>query len=181
MRASRPWTVWKARRVFHTLLATNPYDVIVMHSCWCHALLGGVARFNLNKIVLWGHSEFAGSSWEDRLTLGHPPNWSIANSRHTALSFAQALPNVPCQVVHLPLSAPAIPDSARARDTLREQLNIPSNTVAILQASRLEEWKGHRLLIHALSRLKRFGDRAKLIASSLQSAEKVCELFPYRA
>src|SRR5256885_1315168 len=42
MRASRPWTVWKARKAFHTLLATNRFDVIIMHSCWCHALLGGV-------------------------------------------------------------------------------------------------------------------------------------------
>ena len=124
-----------------------------MHSCWCHGLLAGVVKQCGLTVVLWGHNEFLSRSWEEQRVLRSPPEGVIANSHFTARTFAEALPNVPCKVVRCAASAPDISDAAAARITLRRELGIPPETVVILQASRMEEWKGQRLHLEALARV----------------------------
>jgi glycosyltransferase involved in cell wall biosynthesis len=153
MRASRPWTVWRTRSTLSNLLVQQRFDVAIMHSCWCHALLAGVVKQAGVPTILWGHSDFGGTSWEERLTRLLPPIGVVANSEFTARSFLTMLPGVPCRVVRYLMAAPRLPGATAAREALRMELGIAPGTVVILQASRMEEWKGHRLHLEALARL----------------------------
>jgi glycosyltransferase involved in cell wall biosynthesis len=57
---------------------------------------------------------------------------------------------VPVEVLPCAVAPPRIDDPAGVRTRLRRALKTPEDAVVILQASRLEPWKGHALLIAAL-------------------------------
>src|SRR4029077_17713512 len=38
MRGSRPWTVWRARRILSALLERQGFDAVLCHGPWCYAL-----------------------------------------------------------------------------------------------------------------------------------------------
>ena len=168
MRASRPWTVLKARREFGRVLKSGRFDTILMHSCWCHALLGEVVNRRATQIVLCAHGWFTGRSWDERMTLRNQPNAILANSRHTAALFRAVISKVPWEVMRFAISPSKTPNAEAARDALRSKLNVASETVVILQASRIEEWKGQHILIEALAKLSTKVPWAVLIAGGTQ-------------
>ena len=50
--------------------------------------------------------------------------------------------------------APLPLEEARTRASIRRELDTPEDSVVLLQASRLERWKGQGLLVEALGRLR---------------------------
>ena len=80
------------------------------------------------------------------------------------------MPDVPRDVVHPPVpAAPAV--SAHERRALRAEIGVADDTTVIFLASRLEEWKGHRVLLEAAHRLR--GNVAVWIAGSPQRPAEV--------
>jgi glycosyltransferase involved in cell wall biosynthesis len=165
VRFRRPDTVWRARRHLDAVLATGRHDAVIGHAPWSCALAGPVARRAGRPLLMWAHDAPQPDAWAERRVARLPPDRVICNSRHTADAIQHWMPGVPRDVVHPPVpSAPVVP--AAERDRLRRELGAAETTTVILLASRLEAWKGHRVLLDAAARLR--GDAAIWIAGGPQ-------------
>ncbi|HEX9365358.1 MAG TPA: glycosyltransferase [Vicinamibacterales bacterium] len=165
VRFRRPDTVWRARRTLHRLLAAGQHDAVIGHAPWSCALAGPVARRAGRALLMWAHDAPEPDAWPERKTARVPPDRFICNSRHTAAAVARWMPGVPRDVVHPPVP-PAAAVPAAGRRALRAELGAEDGTTVILLASRLEEWKGHRVLLQASDALR--GNVAVWIAGGPQ-------------
>ena len=165
VRFRRPDSVWRARRTLSRLLSTEHADVVICHAPWSCALAGPVARRGGRPLLMWTHDAPEPAGWPERRIARRPPDRFVCNSRYTADAVARWMPGIPRDVVHCPV-LPALPVSARERRDLRAALGAREGTTVVLLASRLEEWKGQRVLLEAADRLR--GDVAVWIAGSPQ-------------
>lgn len=150
VRASRPWTVWKARRNAAALLPN--FDVAIAHTNWPHAVFAPAAKRVRVPVVNWVHDGLRGWSWVDLWAARTRPSAVIANSRYTASTVANVFPGVRTEVIYCPTDL--TPADPIAREWIRQSFGTSPETVVILQASRLERWKGAAVLVDALNRLK---------------------------
>lgn len=169
VRFRRPDTVWRARRRLAQLLAAGRHDAVICHAPWSGVLAAPVARRAARPLIVWAHDSPQPDGWPERRIARLPPDLLICNSRHTEEAVARWMPRVPRAVVHPPVQpAPFVPAADRRRQ--REELGASDAATVILLASRLEEWKGHRVLLEAASRLR--GDVAVWIAGGPQRPEE---------
>ncbi|HXZ78963.1 MAG TPA: glycosyltransferase, partial [Terriglobales bacterium] len=155
------WTVARARKALERLLQAARHDIVICHSPWCLAIFSPVARHNHVPVVLWVHGELHGRHWIERWARRHPPGFAICNSRFTQSTLPAIFPALLSQVVYCPVSPRLSDRLPHAWSRIRMELNTPADAIVFLQASRLEEWKGHRVLLQAMSRL---GSNANWIA-----------------
>lgn len=150
VRFARPWTVLRARRRLGEVIVKLRPPVAVTHACWPHAVFAPAVRAAGARLAAWAHDTLTGRHWLERWARRTPPDVVVANSLHTAGTVGRVFPGVPCEVVHAPmdLAAPPVVPGMRAA------LNTPDTDTVILQASRLEEWKGAAVHVEALGRLK---------------------------
>jgi glycosyltransferase involved in cell wall biosynthesis len=76
---------------------------------------------------------------------------------------------VPVAVVYPPAQVVQQPLTAAERDAIRAELGTSPTAVVIVQASRMEAWKGHTILIDALSRLR---DRTEWVCWQVGGAQR---------
>jgi glycosyltransferase involved in cell wall biosynthesis len=150
-RLSRPWTVSRVRQALLAELGEQAPHAVICHSPWGLTVFGpSVRRANL-PLALWLHGAPARGSWLDRFAARRQPDLLVCNSHYTAQAAALLFPG-PAEVIYPPVEPP----SKRPRSTrehLRGSLGAGATDTVILQVSRLEAWKGHRLLLDALGRL----------------------------
>jgi glycosyltransferase involved in cell wall biosynthesis len=180
-RFGRPWTVARARRRLARRLAGSGPGAVVCHACWSHALCGPVARRAGRPLAFWMHDRAGAGHWLERLAARTPPDLVLANSRFTAATAPALFPGVPVAVLPCAVAPPRIADPAAARARLRRALGTPADATVLLQASRLEPWKGHRLLIAALGRLRDRPGWAAWIAGGPQKPGEAAYLEGLRA
>jgi glycosyltransferase involved in cell wall biosynthesis len=155
VRFRRPWTVLQARRRLAQILDIRPPDVVVCHACWPHALFGPVARRLGYPLVFWMHDRAGDGHWSERRAARTAPDLALVNSHSTAETLPCLFPGVPHEVLYYPVAPPAATAGrAEIRSRLRQELGTPGDATVIIQASRLEPWKGQSLLIAALGRLR---------------------------
>lgn len=152
VRASRPWTAIGARRKLAGAIRAHRPDVVVCHSSWAHGIFGPVARKQRTPLVFWLHDAVAGTTWADRLARRTRPELAICTSRFAATTLDRLWPHLPAEVVYPPVPAPSAADADRER--ARAEFGVSADDVVILMASRMEPWKGHRVLLEALSALR---------------------------
>jgi glycosyltransferase involved in cell wall biosynthesis len=167
VRTSRPWTVLRARRRLERVLGAGRFDAAITHGTWPHAVFAPVVKRAGVRLVNAIHGELTGKNWIDRWAARTPPDAVVSNSRFTASSAASTFPGVPVQPVYLPVANNA-ENRDEARREIRRELGTPADTVVILQASRLERWKGQAILIEALGRLKGMPGWCSWIAGGAQ-------------
>lgn len=150
-----PWTILRARRRLARLLDERRFDFVVTHSCWPHAVLAPSVRRAGRPIVFWQH-DFAGSGhWVERLAARTRPDLAMSNSRTSASTLPRLFPDVPAEILHYPVSPPvSSADPANERKAIRRELDTPDDAVVVIQACRMERWKGHTLLLEGLSQLR---------------------------
>lgn len=147
VRLSRPWTIAAARRQFAEIVPQ--YDCIIGHSAWPYLIAAPVGRRQNIPCALWVHGTPSGN-WLERMAGLTPPDLIIANSVHTAAAVERILaPRCPLHVLYNPVT----PAPVASRAEVRLRMKTPADAIVILQAGRMEEWKGHRLHIQALSQL----------------------------
>ena len=151
VRFSRPWTVMGARRRLRDLLAGQHFDVSICHSAWPHALFGSTVRRVEIALVHWVHGPSDSRHWLYRRARRVSPDLVIANSLFTRESVPNAFGEVQSEVIYCPVSQP--PSFPDAREQVRRELLTDLSTVVLVIASRMEEWKGHRMLLRALKGL----------------------------
>jgi glycosyltransferase involved in cell wall biosynthesis len=155
-RVSRPWTVLRARRRLKELIRSGPpFDVVVCHSPWPHALFAPIVRSAGLRLVFYLHGPVGGRHWTDRWAARTPPDLMIGVSRHTAQTGRLIFPHVPTEVLNYPIPWPETQEaSPEARAAVRSELGTDMETTVIMQASRMEAWKGHDQLLQALALIR---------------------------
>lgn len=151
VRVSRPTSAHHARQALDALLRSRPFDRVVCHAPWSLALFGGVARRRGIPLVFWAHDRMTGRHWTERLARHVAPDLVISNSAFTAATQASLFPGVRSAVVHPPAR---FGFAQRERRYVRMSLETPADAVVIVQASRCEAWKGHRVMLEALASLR---------------------------
>jgi glycosyltransferase involved in cell wall biosynthesis len=170
VRFRRPHAVWRARRALRGAIADAPCDAVIAHAPWSCALATPVARRARLPLLLWVHDAPNPDEWPERRVSRVPPDRFICNSRYTASLAAAWMPAVPVDVIHPPVAAaPRL--SPIERHALRAHLGAADATTVVLIAARLEEWKGHRVLIEAARQLR--GNVAIWIAGGPQRVSEV--------
>jgi glycosyltransferase involved in cell wall biosynthesis len=169
-RLSRPWSVWAARRRFARLLAGERPDVAVFHSAWSHGIFAPAARRAGVRVAFWLHDAVSGGAAEARARRT-PPDLAVCTSAWTRETLAALFPGVPAEVVHPAVPAPV--DHSAERAAVRAELGTDDEAIVILQASRMEPWKGHRPHLEALARL---GDRPRWSCWMAGGAQRPHEL-----
>lgn len=154
VRASHPATVLRARRALaQTLRQTEP-DVVVCHAPWSQAIFGPVAREAALPLVFWMHDAADGRHWLERWARRTPPDLALCNSHYTAASLNNLFRRVRSEVLYCPVGFEGFETGEAVRAAMRAELETPEDAVVVIQASRMEAWKGHALHLEALAKLR---------------------------
>jgi glycosyltransferase involved in cell wall biosynthesis len=154
VRVSRPVSLWRSRRILGDLLRQKRFDVVVCHSAWSQAIFGPVVRSARLPLVFWLHDAAGGGHWLERWASTSQPDLVVANSRFTASTLTKIYPAVRAEVVYCPVESPNGRSTWVDRAQVRAELNASQDAAVIIQASRMEVWKGHALHLEALGMLR---------------------------
>jgi glycosyltransferase involved in cell wall biosynthesis len=147
-----PRQVDAARVALSRVLETGRYDVVVCHSAWPHAMFAPVVRTHGARLVQFMHDVPNRRGWIDHLANRTTPDLVMCNTHFMANAGPWWFHGVPRQMLRYPVPVARVPESTRA--TLRAALGASEDDVVILHASRMQEWKGHRVLIEALASIR---------------------------
>ncbi|MBU6399513.1 MAG: glycosyltransferase [Verrucomicrobia bacterium] len=153
-RVRRPWSIFKARANLRRLLVGRPFELVVCHSAWSQALFAPVAKALGIPQVFWLHNRAAGDHWTERWARRTVPDLVLCVSQSTAASVGNLYARAPSEVCYSPLAWPAAGNSPADRAAVRAELGTATDATVIIQVSRMESWKGHRLHLEALGRLR---------------------------
>lgn len=156
VQARFPWQILRARSRLRRWLAAEEFDVVVTHSSWTHALVGGIVREAGLPLVFWMHNRATaeGLNFGERRAARLTPDLVVCNSQFTADSmpvlFGERLP--PHAVIACPVARP--PAGAVDRAGIRQALQTSAAAKVIVQVGWLEPGKGHALHLEALGKLR---------------------------
>jgi glycosyltransferase involved in cell wall biosynthesis/SAM-dependent methyltransferase len=171
VRARSPRSILDARRSLGQVFQRGGYDVVVCHSAWPHALFASVVRRHGARLVLYLHDVPNRRGWPDLVANRTRPDLVICNSQFTAASAPWFFPGVPRRVLRCPVELNRSRTQA-SRAQVRAALETTDEAIVILQASRMQAWKGHRLMIAALAELRDVPGWVCWIAGGAQRAEE---------
>ena len=171
VRIRYPFSVWRARRRLQEILASGRFDAVVCHNIWPQVIFGPTVRRVGTPLVFWAHSMVDGRYWLERWARRTEPQLILCNSRFTEDTLITLYPGVRTEVIYPPV-APPNPVELRAREAVRCELDTSPEAVVIIQASRLEEWKGHRALLNGLGLVRDLPDWTCWIVGGVQRAHE---------
>jgi glycosyltransferase involved in cell wall biosynthesis len=154
VRVRNPVSAWKARRKLHKLLSEFRYDAAVCHSAWTQAIFGPVVKDMGVPLLFWLHGAPSGSHWLERWASWTRPDQVICCSEYAASLLKKLYPGVRKEVIYPPISSVVTLHEYEEGFAVRKELKTPAGAIAIVQVSRMETWKGHRLHIEALATLR---------------------------
>ncbi len=153
VRASRPMTILRARRALRRVIDAERFDAVVSHSPWVSGVFGPVLRRGAPPLVQWLHNPLT-DSWVDRWGLRTRPRMVLCNSRYTAAAATSRFPQSTIEWMYYPVRLTVPRPAGEAREAVRRELATPDDAVVILQASRMQSWKGHHAHLDALALLR---------------------------
>lgn len=154
VRVSRPWSMIRAALRLRRILRRDHFDVVVIHSAWSHAIFAPVVRRARQPLIFWLHDRASGRHWTERWAARTPPDLAIANSHFTRNTLPAIFPHVPGEVLYCPVADNIPRLAASERAAVRAAFAASPDELVIVLACRLEAWKGHELLLQALSHLQ---------------------------
>lgn len=169
-RARRPDSIWRARTRLAAVLAQRPWDVVLVHSSWAQALFGPTVLRSGLPLVRWMHAPEPGPAWLEFWSARSRPRFVLCNSRYTFNAAQAALGDIPSEVQYPPARMPG--GVVGSHTAVREALGTQKETVVVVMAARLEPWKGHRLLIDALSHVRGDGWEAWIAGGPQRQSEE---------
>jgi glycosyltransferase involved in cell wall biosynthesis len=158
VRIRHPWTVRRVRRALRELLRRERFDVVITHSAWGQALFGPVVKAAGLLLAYWFHEPMRGKHWLERWATLTRPDLALCNSKFTASSIHNMYPALDTEWLYNPVPPIKQLLSLSERVAIRSELKTPEAATVILQASRMEEWKGHLIHLKALSLLRDIPD-----------------------
>ncbi len=174
VRASRPASIMRARRALRALLKERKPDFVMCHSAWSYSVFAVSARRMHLPVGFWLHDAVKGRHWTERWAKLRTPDIVIYNSKYTGETVSAVFPGARSALVHCPVAPPV--RRKGDREAVREELGVAPETVVIVQVGRLERWKGHPLLLHALGFLGDVpGWTCWIVGGAQRSAERAYE------
>lgn len=154
-RARAPWSVFRARRNLRRVMLDRRIDVLVTHATWPHAMFAPVAKKLRVPVVLWLHAAFTNNSWLENWAALTSPDGLIFNSQFTKENSTLPERAIPSEVIYNPVRHQTLSDGQEytERAATRRALGIRESDCVIAQIGRIEELKGHTLLLKALALL----------------------------
>lgn len=150
VRLRAPLSVLRARTRLRRLIDSGRFDAVICHAAWCQSLFGSVPGPATLR-VFWLHDAATGRSRFERLARLSRPGFCVANSEYTHATLSELYPGLPSSVQYYPIEAAAAPLGLEERRTVRQELGATDDQVVVIQASRMEAWKGQRRLLTALA------------------------------
>jgi glycosyltransferase involved in cell wall biosynthesis len=135
------------------ILNDGAFDAVICHSAWPLAIFGPVVRRLNLPLIFWMHDAPMHKDWLALWAGLSPPHLVICNSGFTASTLKRLFSRVRFEILYYPVLRRAKEPGPDQRQALRSLLNATPETLVLLQTSRMEPWKGHRLLLDALARL----------------------------
>ncbi|HVB81627.1 MAG TPA: glycosyltransferase [Candidatus Binataceae bacterium] len=153
-RARNPLQVIRARRRLDQVIRDRSIDVVACHMPWALAMFGPVVRSAGRPLVFWMHGDAKGQHWVERWAKLTRPDLAICNSKFTASTLPALYPGMNAVVITYPVAPGEFNFSPDDGPAVRRELKTPPEAIVITQVCRMEPWKGHRLHLEALSRLR---------------------------
>jgi glycosyltransferase involved in cell wall biosynthesis len=153
-------SIYQSRRQLRALLKESSFDIVVAHSPWAQTIFGSVMREAGIPVAFWVHGAFDGH-WLQTLASFSVPTFAICNSEYTQSTLARCYPKTPSAVVRYPVAPNLI---GTDREATRAGLGLAKDDAVILIAARMEAWKGHVDLLHALRQVKSVAPWKLLVA-----------------
>lgn len=174
VRSRNPFGIRRARAALRQIIDSDAIDVVVCHSAWPLAIFGSAVRAAGRALVLWQHSPLDGAFWLEQWARRARPDLVICNSAFTAASVRVGYPIPRVDVLHCPVTMYSESDrpTRSEREALRAEFDTDVDGVVIVQVSRMEEWKGHRLHLEALARM---GDIDEWVCWMVGGAQRPAE------
>ena len=144
-RIRNPWAVRRVRTEVRAEAERQRPDLAVAHGPWAYYVFGHALTESKAPIVFWQHG-LADRGLLHLLAGRRRPAAVIANSEVTAHTTPRVFPGLAARVVRYPVQELK---QSRSREEVREELGA-GDDVIIVQTSRFEPWKGHKLLLTAL-------------------------------
>ncbi len=177
VRARNPFAVINARSRLKSLIESQAYDLVVGHMAWMQALFAGVVRRCDVAYVAHMHSP-RDQSWPERWSKRNKPDFLIAPSTHSLVDQKRLFEGVDAGVLNypLPLRVAEFQYNAQQRAAQRQLLGAGDRDVVVLQATRIDRWKGPDRTLQALAKLKSFSEWKFWLAGGAQRPEEVIYL-----
>lgn len=171
VRLRAPLSILRARRRLRALIDRGRFDAVVCHAAWCQSLFGSVPGPSTLR-VFWLHDAATGRSRFERLARLSRPAFCIANSEYTQATLSTMYRALPSSVQYYPIETKTVPLAPEERRAAREELGATDGQVVVIQASRMEPWKGQRRLLAALAGVDR---RLPWVAALVGGAQRPAE------
>jgi glycosyltransferase involved in cell wall biosynthesis len=171
--ARSPIQIVRARRRLMGVLNAGAFDAAICHMAWSLAVFGTAVRRVALPLIFWMHDAVKRRNWLSVWAGLSFPDLVICNSRFTASTLERLFTGALVENLYYPVPRRAEQHEAAHGQALRSQLNTPCDAVVIMQASRMEPWKGHRLLLEALAQLPDVPEWFCWIAGGAQRHEEV--------
>jgi glycosyltransferase involved in cell wall biosynthesis len=152
VRARYPLSVIRARKRLRAVILERKIDAVCCHLPWAQAIFAPAVRAAGIPQVFWMHGDGDGRHWLERWAALTVPDLAICNSHFTAGTLHRIYPAMRSEIICEAVAAPRASGSAQ-RAQARAEFATSADDCVIIQASRLEKWKGHTLLIDALALL----------------------------
>ena len=172
VRARNFFQITKARRRLVQILSAGAFDAVICHMAWPLAIFGPASRRLELPLIFWMHDAVTQRNWLVRWAGFCLPDLVICNSQFTASTIRRLFSNARFEILYNPVAPRAKTLEAAERQRLRSRLNTTSNAVVLVQASRMEPWKGHQLLVEVLARLAHLPQWVCWIAGGPQRPEE---------
>jgi glycosyltransferase involved in cell wall biosynthesis len=181
VRASRPHTLRLARRRLAALLGERAFDTAVTHAPWSHALFAAVARRAGVPVAFWAHDAWRGRHWTERWARRVTPDLIVANSAFTLSTLREVLHGARRLVLHAPVDLHSSLRTNVDRAAVRAELSTAASGLVVVQASRMEAWKGHVTLLRALGAMRADPQwTAWIVGGAQRAAERAYEASLHR-
>lgn len=154
VRARDPLSIRAARKQLGEIIHQEAPNAVICHMPWAQALFGPVVKQAGVPVLFWMHGASIGRHWLDRWASLTQPDYVICNSEHTASTVGNLYLRTVHAVCYPPVALEKMSFDASQRIALRVEHNTPADAVVVVQASRIEPWKGHALLLEALAVLR---------------------------
>ncbi len=142
--------VVKIKNLFKEIKNFNPDIVHINSACTKYTFFGAFFSKILGQKVIWHNRVLETSPLKEKI-ISFFVDIVIAISNEVAKKFSYA--NKKVVVLYNPVDLKNIKVSMKP-DELKMKLNIPEDSKVIGIFSRLEKWKGHKILFEAFSELK---------------------------
>jgi len=153
VRTSRPISLIRGRRCLQNLIEARHIDAVVCHSAWPLAIFGPAVRAARAPLILWLHDAVTGRHWLERWARLTPPDLLLGNSVYTMGTAQRFFPRVRAQLIYYPVDSFVPKLDEAERFGVRSELNTSIDATVIVQVSRMESWKGHKLHLEALGKI----------------------------